>query len=37
MLEFQAFNLPFESLFQNFALDMTTYNTPSLPPCHVSS
>ena len=28
MLEFEASYLPFESLFNNFASDMTIYNTP---------
>ena len=37
MLEFEASNLPFESLFKKFALDMTVYNTPSLPSCRVIS
>ena len=37
MLEFEASYLLFESLFKNFASDMTIYNTPSLPPCHFVS
>ena len=37
MLEFEPLYLLFESLFKNFASDMTIYNTPSLPPCRVIS
>ena len=37
MLEFEASYLAFESLFKNFASDMTICNTPSLPPCRVIS
>ena len=37
MLEFEALYLPFESLFKNSTSDITIYNTPSLPPCHVIS
>ena len=37
MLEFEASYLPFESLFKNFASDMTIYITPSLAPCRVIS
>ena len=35
MLEFDASHLPFESLFKKFKSDMTSYNTPSLPPYRV--
>ena len=37
MLEFEASYLPIESLFKNFASDMTIYNTPNKPPCRVIS
>ena len=37
MVEFEASYLPFESLFKNFASDMTIYNTPSYSsmPCYL--